>query len=178
VRADRNTDAIAPIMNQVGREYRVGRRALAARHATTTNGLQQSTRCGSTTAHLLPSTRGLGWPLSFAANGMGRRLSDAIDGTAHAERTAIERACTTSSCCHPRAQQLLHSRLDDYNIRANCVSNTLEQFRRTNEGNSGYFHSTDNGLNGLSPNRRQPIDFYRANNGTLLFRLDMLKRSS
>jgi hypothetical protein len=33
-------------------------RALAVEHATTTNGLQQSTHCGSTTSHLLPSTRG------------------------------------------------------------------------------------------------------------------------
>jgi hypothetical protein len=64
---------------------------------------------GSTTSHLLPSTRGLGWPLRLAANGMGRRLSEAVDGTAHAERTAIEHVRVHHRRADIRvSQQLLH----------------------------------------------------------------------
>ena len=112
VRADVNTDAIAPIMYVVGRAYRVGRVRSRPTTRLRPTACSRQTHGGSTTSHLLPSTCGLGWPLGLAANGMERRLSEAVDGTAHAERTAIEHVRVHHRRADIRVpQQLLHVRM-------------------------------------------------------------------
>jgi len=73
VRADVNTDAIAPIMNVVGREYRVGR----VRSRPTRDYDQRPAAVKPTADPRLRTfcraRAGLCWLLGLAANGMERR---------------------------------------------------------------------------------------------------------
>ena len=81
------TRTIAAIVSVVGRDHtRWPPRSRPSREHD--HGAQRSTHSGSTTSHRLPNTRARGWPPGLAANRTS--MSEAVNGTAHAERAAIE----------------------------------------------------------------------------------------